>query len=302
MNLISVSKIGKSWLLYSLLLSIVTGRPWLGRFPIAKGRVLLIDNELHKETLAYRLKAVAEAMGLSDDDWVEDLDVWPLRGRLLDLFELRTDLETVAGQYQAVGIDALYRMLPEDWSENDNSQMAQLYNQIDLLGDMTGAVMVAVHHSSKGSQSDKRVTDVGAGAGAQSRAADCHLILREHEEEGVIVMEAAVRSFPRVHPLGLRWDYPLWVPVEGIDLALLKGKKAPAEERQDKRDNETDAAIVRCCEAWRSRAELKRQLGWGDTRINRGIRRLLEERLLECGNEDRRGNACEVFRKRIDPS
>jgi hypothetical protein len=245
---------------------------------------------------------VAEAMGLSDDDWVEDLDVWPLRGRLLNLFQLRTDLETVAGQYQAVGIDALYRMLPADASENDNSQMAALYNEIDRLGDVTGAVMIAVHHSSKGSQSDKRVTDVGAGAGAQSRAADCHLILREHEEECVIVMEAAVRSFPRVDPLALRWNYPLWQPVDGIDVTALQGKRAPAEVRQDKLDTETDAAILRCCEGWRSRAELKRLLGWGDTRINRGIRRLLEERLLASGNEDRRGNACEVFRKRIDPS
>src|SRR4029077_17151036 len=53
-NIISVSKIEKSWLAYSLVMSLATGRDWFG-FPTSRGRVLLIDNELHQEILSYRL-------------------------------------------------------------------------------------------------------------------------------------------------------------------------------------------------------------------------------------------------------
>jgi hypothetical protein len=55
-NIISYSKIGKSWLAYGLILSFVTKRPWFNRFPTAGGRVFLIDNELHKPTIAHRIK------------------------------------------------------------------------------------------------------------------------------------------------------------------------------------------------------------------------------------------------------
>jgi hypothetical protein len=67
-NLISISKAGKSWLSYSLTLSIVLGRDFLGAFECERGRVLLIDNELHKPTIAYRIKTVCHAMGARIED------------------------------------------------------------------------------------------------------------------------------------------------------------------------------------------------------------------------------------------
>src|SRR5262249_38611329 len=63
-NIISLSKIGKSWFAYLLALSIVTGRPFLGRFATSQGRVLLIDNELHKPTIASRIRTVADALDI----------------------------------------------------------------------------------------------------------------------------------------------------------------------------------------------------------------------------------------------
>ena len=69
-----------------------------------------------------------------------------------------------------------------------------------------------MHHATKGNQSDRRVTDVGAGGGAQARAADTHLVLREHEQPNMVVLDAAVRSFPPIEPMTLRWSFPLWLP------------------------------------------------------------------------------------------
>ena len=54
------------------------------------------------------------------------------------------------------------------------------------------------------------MTDVGSGAGSQSRAADTHLIIRQHEDPDVAIIEAVVRSWPPVDRLAIRWTFPTW--------------------------------------------------------------------------------------------
>ena len=97
-------------------------------------------------------------------------------------------------------LDALYRLMPRGMDENDNGAMAQVYNQTDRYAQRVRSAFALVHHTTKGLQGDKGVTDVGAGAGSQSRAADTHLILRPHQQEGVVVLDAAVRSWPPLQP------------------------------------------------------------------------------------------------------
>ncbi len=239
MNLIAPPKVGKSWLAHSLALSIASGRTWLG-LPTDPGPVLIIDNELHPSVLAYRLQRVADAMFLPDE-WPESVHTLTLRGHLqpLDALISSTHRLIAQGHYRLIVLDALYRFVPSDRSENDNAMMAGIYNSIDNLAEQTGAAVVAIHHASRGDQSNKVVTDVGAGAGAQSRAADAHIVLRAHEEEGVYVLDGAVRSFPPLDPLCIRWDFPLWSTVEGLDPTLLRSAKpqrrpAPLEERPAK--------------------------------------------------------------------
>lgn len=301
-NLISVSKIGKSWLVYILLLCIVTGRFWLGRFRTTRGRVLLIDNELHKPTLASRFKTVADAMGIRSDEYADEIDVWPLRGQLRTLAGLAAEFDGLEGQYQLVVVDAKYRALEPGISESDNQADTAFYNLVDSLAEKLGAAVLLVHHSSKGNQSEKRVTDVGSGAGAQSRAVDCHLILREHEDADAVVLEAAVRSFAPVEPIVLRWNFPLWQADVTADPRQLKGKKSASEENQDRSDTATEAAILKhCAGAWRSRSEIRTLTGFGPQRANRGIRLLLETSRLEQSMEDRpRNPGTEVFRSVLD--
>ncbi len=217
-NVISASKIGKSWLAYSLLFAVVTGRRWLDRFDCVQGRVLLIDNNLYAPTLAHRLDTVATALGLADADWRESLDIISLRGAMMDIETLGPTIDAIdPGKYAIVVADALYRFWPRGMSENDNGDVTQVYNRIDQYAEHLKAAWLNIHHASKGDQSGKSVVDVGSGAGAQSRAADTHLVLRPHEERDVIVLEAAVRSFPPVAPLAIRWNYPLWHRADDID-------------------------------------------------------------------------------------
>lgn len=53
-NFIADPKVGKSWAMYALAINVATGTEWLGMFTVSQGRVLIIDNELHPETLGRR--------------------------------------------------------------------------------------------------------------------------------------------------------------------------------------------------------------------------------------------------------
>lgn len=223
MNVIAAPKVGKSHLVHDLAMSVAAGRPWMG-FDVVQGPVLILDNELHDETLSSRLRCIAGAHGI-DLDGVP-LDVETLRGRLMDLAALRTYFDQFeAHQYRVIVLDAWYRFQKAGASENDNSATAEAYNLLDSYAKRLGCAFVLIHHSSKGDQSGKAITDVGAGAGAQSRAADTHLVLRPHEEDGAIVLDAAVRSFPPLTPVALRREYPLFVRDVGLDPGKLKSNK-----------------------------------------------------------------------------
>lgn len=273
-NVISTSKIGKSWLGYGLALSIITGRDWLGQFVTTPGKVLIVDNELHRETISHRIPAVADALGIHAEQFDLDLEIWPLRGNLRSLHELGEQFDRIEErEFKLIILDAKYRFATGTASENDNAAETQIYNLLDRYAERTKAAFVLIHHGSKGSQSDKRTTDVGAGAGAQSRAADCHLVLREHEEEGVVVLEAAVRSFKPVEPLALRWNYPLWVPASGVDPGKLKGRGTKQQEQQSERDKEATDKILA---ALRDKPATARQL-----RETTGLSRERQQRLLD---------------------
>lgn len=226
MNVIAPSKVGKTWLSDDLVLSVCTGRLWLGTFETEAGEVLILDNELHRETIAHRIPKVAAARGIPLSDVAERVQVESLRGRLMDLYAAREYFEALEpGRFRIIVLDAFYRFLPPKTDENDNAAMAGFYNILDNAADRLGCCFVPIHHASKGNQSNKSVTDVGAGAGSQSRAADTHLILRPHETEGAYVLEAAVRTWAPVPPLCLRWQFPVWNPAPDLDPAALRPER-----------------------------------------------------------------------------
>ena len=231
-NIIAPSKVGKTYLAWGLALSIAHGQPWLGKFKTRQGRVLYLDNELHEETISYRGRLVSEAMGLT----LYGIDVRSLRGQILDYKQLREEVGLgVRGIYVAVVVDSHYRMLPEGITENDNAGMARVYNLIDSMACVTDATWYLIHHSTKGSQIGKSNTDIGAGAGSQSRAADAHITLQKIDDDSgdCYALEGSCRSFPPLAPIPVRWAYPLWTP----DLTVNPDKLESPKTRQRKREN-----------------------------------------------------------------
>jgi AAA domain len=296
-NIISVSKVGKSWLAIMLALSIARGRKFLDTYECKSGRVLYIDNELHAPTIAHRFQTVANAMQIPASQYRLEIDVLSLRGRLRDINGIGELLEPIAaGDYLLIISDAFYRTVPKGVSENDNSAIMGIYNLIDSLTSRLNCGWLNVHHSSKGSQSDKSVVDVGAGAGSQSRAADLHAILRPHEDDGCSVLEAVTRSFPPVEPLALRWNFPLWSPDDSIDPGKLKGKQMVSEQRQAERDTEAMVKLADALEQGPATLKLL-QSRTGLSRVR--CQRVLN--ILESGGSVRhteaivRGNECWTY-------
>jgi len=207
-NLIGVPKARKSYWTLQLLLCIAAGRQFLA-WPTVRSKVVLIDNELRRDVLGRRILQVCQALGIDWEELKPYFHVIPLRGQLADLLTLRSELDHLR-DYDVVALDAWYKFIPVGKDENSNSDVAHLYGMLDELAERNECAIVVVHHASKGDQSQKRVSDLGSGAGAQSRSADCHVALREHEERDTVVLESVLRSQPPIDPICLEFRHPLW--------------------------------------------------------------------------------------------
>jgi hypothetical protein len=293
MNIIASPKVGKSLFIANLAWSLVTGRPFLNR-QVKKSRVLVIDNELHTETIVSRYSAVAEALAIPTADRI-GLDFLHIRGNSLSIYDLRS-LEIEAGRYGLVVLDALYRFIPRGTSENDNAAVMSMYNELDCMADKWKSSVAPIHHSSKGNQSEKDVTDMGSGAGSISRAADSHVILRPHAEDGLFVMEAVTRTFKTPPPASLRYEYPIWIPTD-VD-PKLRTPNQKRNTRQDAIDLETTAAIVEALgDKSLSESQLRNRTGFGLDRVKRGLRILSEAEKVSRRLVRRNGKKTAVFHR-----
>jgi AraC-like DNA-binding protein len=287
MNVIAAPKVGKSWLVLDLALAVAMGRPWLDTFATTPGRVLIIDNELHPETSAFRIRTMLEARGIALSEVGKRIEIVNLRGRLMDLHAIALHLEAFEpGHFQLVIIDAWYRTIPVGIDENDNGAVAGLYNTIDAIAARLRCSFVLIHHTSKGVQAGKSVTDVGAGAGSQSRATDVHVVLRRHRLDDTVVLGAVVRSWRPVPSLCLRWEFPLWHPApeldpEDLDVGMPR-RRAAAEEKADNKPAWTPASFLEAflCEKPRSLPSIIEAA----SRVGLSERRA--QRLLEVAEEE----------------
>jgi hypothetical protein len=295
-NLVSAPKIGKSWLGYSLALSVATGYPWLDRFTTRQGRVLLVDNELPLPVLANRIPRVAAALGVEPQKYHPHLDVISLRGGLRDIYQIRPMFTRIKpGTYSLVLLDALYRLWPERMSETDNSAVTAVMNCIANYAERMQAAFALVHHSSKGNQAGKSVVDVGSGASAMARAADAHIVLREHAEDGAVVLEAKTRSWESPKPIALRWDFPLWLPDTDLDPNELK--QAGSTKSKQPGGSEFIDRVYELITVPITKNAIKAALSASGTRVNDAIQSLLEDGKVVAADVIKGGSKFPGFRR-----
>lgn len=299
-NFIASTKTGKSWFALMLLICIATGREWLGR-RVARGNVLLIDNELHSETIENRISAVRYAMQIDPDEHRERFEYLSCRGDWISIQDLIDGIPAIhpPGSLNMIVIDAKYRLFGNGLEENSNDDQTTFHNLIDKFAKKMDCPVVLVHHSTKGDQSGKSVTDVGSGGGSQSRAVDLHMTIRPHQQPGLAVLEGAVRSFAPIGPMTLRWNWPIWSVANDVEPAL-QADKSRGDSRQEAKDNagvEDLRKILEGSDCPLSRNALHKAFGGGKERLNRLIRIGLDKGVFEAAGTKKaqNGEIAELF-------
>jgi hypothetical protein len=303
-NIIAAAKVGKSHLAMGLAWCVATGMPWLSH-EVAQGRVLILDNELHPETLASRIDRIATAMQIDIARYGDQIDVICLRGMNVDIHKINFTIAAIKpGQYSLVIVDALYRTLPEGTSENDNAAMMAIYNQLDYYAGQWDCAIAVIHHASKGQQGDKSVTDVGSGAGSISRAADTHIVIRPHEQPDLSVLEVVTRSFRSPEAVSIRFDYPVWQAVTTAPAVKKIGQRN--EEKRAIEDKEADTllldAIVANAPKALSESQLVRCTGMGPSRVSRAIGRAIAAETVSTKFVKRQGRKITTYVKTATPT
>ena len=178
MLLAGPSKAGKSFALIELCIAIAEGRPWLGRFSCAQGKVLYINLELDRASCLHRFKDVYTALGLPPQN-LRNIDIWNLRGASVPMDKLAPKLIRRAQKkgYTAVILDPIYKVITGD--ENSADQMAKFCNQFDLVCRALDCAVIYGHHHSKGAQGGKRSMDRASGSGVFARDPDAMLDMTE---------------------------------------------------------------------------------------------------------------------------
>lgn len=282
-------KTNKTWTVIAGSLAIATGRPFLGVFDTEAGNILHIDAELFPSTLDFRYKRVADAMGIKPSELVADdgkprIVTHSIRQTPKTIDGLTRDLPKLYPEkrFSLIIIDALYKFYPPKFSENDNADVAKLFSSLMQLAGEMGAAVVVIHHASKGNQASKAVTDVGSGAGSMSRAADSYMILREHELEGMAVLEGVTRSFKNPAPVSLKWDFPTWEVKENI-APDVKQAKSPGVIKQEK-EVEKDIEFLKdwiLKQGEFNSVQVKDAIGGGQEKANGRVRKLLESGYIQ---------------------
>jgi hypothetical protein len=182
------SKSGKSWLVAQLAQSFDTGQPFLGR-AVSPARVLYMALEDKRK----RLKRRTQSLG-----WVPATTTFEYRiprfngpnGQFGPGLEL---IERIAWDFDVILIDTLIATLDGTISENDNTSMGAIANELATLAHDMDCAILLVHHINKGMSDD--VFNLLRGASALRGAYDVGLMLDRRQGEREAVLHVESRDF-----------------------------------------------------------------------------------------------------------
>lgn len=199
--LIGKSKTRKSFLALQLLLSLASGKDFLG-FVVPKPRkCLLVQFEIKKDNFHSRLLKMAEGLMIEPDDIFDNLKIINARGK--DLDDAKIIEYAKIERFEVILFDPLYKMIEGD--ESKIEEVKPLLKRFDKMAEETGAAIIYVHHDKKGQAGDQDTTDRGAGSGVLGRDYDSALYLTPHKKKGLIGLESMARNHAPLDPQSLVW-------------------------------------------------------------------------------------------------
>lgn len=171
--------VGKTWLALDMLISVASGQPFLGQYPVKQGAVLLVEEESSELNLSRRLHSLARARGLKDSDltnlYLLTRQFTKIPKDLKELFHVMAGLDI-----KLVVFDSLRRFHHCD--ENSSSEMQEVLDGFAKLNVMTEASIVLIHHLAKNTDFNKPLFERLRGSSDLWAWRDC-LIGVEGEED-----------------------------------------------------------------------------------------------------------------------
>lgn len=236
----SRSKMGKTWLLLQLGLSVAAGLPFLNR-PTRRVPVLFVDLELEADEMRKRLARVRRAMFIGEDHIRDTFRVVrPDR----DVFGLEGFITAVIAEARRIGarlviIDPVYTLFKGRLDELRPGDQQVVLSQLNRLRHEARTAVVSVGHAPKGSMADRSNIDRQAGSGVPARDADSiiSIVPLNPEGSGLYRVDCDLRYFPPIPPFGIRREFPVYRVDADIDVADVakpvggNGRRAPAAAR-----------------------------------------------------------------------
>jgi len=217
----------KSLLALDMAVSVASGSPCLGAFPVRdRGPVLLYAAEDSASVLRLRLQSLARNRGID----FETLDVHVITAERLRLdqsiYQQRLEATVSLHQPKLLILDPLVRIHAAD--ENASNAMAALLGYLRALQRTMGVALALIHHCRK------RLT-LGAGYNLRGSSdvyawTDCLLFIERHGDRRLLLAEH--RSAPGLGPLPLELVIPE-EPDQAPSLRLLSVPSDPAPGQKE---------------------------------------------------------------------
>jgi hypothetical protein len=203
-------KLGKSFLLANVGVSLASGTPFIGK-ETTQSNVLMIDLELRRDVAMERLIHVANAKGF--DQVPENLFLWSLARHTYDLDTivevLRSKLEELP-KLDLVCVDPIFVLdRGENFDENSAHSVTRLLTALEQLTIEQDSALMLVHHTRKGNLNGADSMDRASGSSAFSRYPSVIMNLSPHEVQDCAIIEFTTRNFKTPSSLCYQLDAPL---------------------------------------------------------------------------------------------
>jgi hypothetical protein len=222
----STSKSYKTFTLMHLAYCVSNGLDWW-KWKTTKSKVLYINFELFDGEASQRMDKIQAAVGMGNQDLI---DVANLRGRLKkveDLLKLSDSIKEKG--YRLLIIDPAYKLL-DGRNESGASEIADLLNKVEAIGQRANVAVAIAHHYAKGVASLKFAIDRMSGSGVWGRDPDALLMMTPHKIPDCFTIEVILRSFPPSDQFVVEFQFPIFTVNEVLDPGeLQEAKKAPTQ-------------------------------------------------------------------------
>lgn len=240
---------GKTLSLQDLALSVATGTPVWGTFPVRTGKVLHVDYEQGAHLTRLRYQRLARARGIRPTDLEDRLNLAPLPDWYLDA-DAGDKLKRLCEGVDLLIVDSFRAACPR--TEENSSDARIPLDRLTRISEETGATSIVIHHArkpSKDSQGGARMSI--RGSGALYDACGSVLVFSAEKGEPITVEHDKARITGRTHESLRLWIEDVEVdgdPLAGLRVSTLS-TPPPDQQTADQRLGELQGRVLAFVEA-----------------------------------------------------